>query len=29
MMEIHSVLPEERAKDPKGETLPWGYRYAE
>jgi len=28
-MEIHSVLPEERAKDPKGDTLPWGYRYAE
>ncbi|KAH0846841.1 hypothetical protein FOPE_11726 [Fonsecaea pedrosoi] len=28
-MEIHSVLPEERARDPKGETLPWGYRYAE
>ncbi|EXJ86413.1 hypothetical protein A1O3_03364 [Capronia epimyces CBS 606.96] len=28
-MEIHSVLPEERARDPKGETLPWGYRYAD
>lgn len=28
-MEIHSVLPEERARDPKGEPLPWGYRYSE
>ncbi|EHY57386.1 hypothetical protein HRR83_002870 [Exophiala dermatitidis] len=28
-MEIHSVLPEERARDPKGEPLPWGYRYAD
>ena len=28
-MEIHSVLPEERAKDQKGDTLPWGYRYVE
>lgn len=28
-MEIHSVLPEERARTEKGETLPWGYRYAE
>ncbi|KIW71474.1 hypothetical protein PV04_03634 [Phialophora macrospora] len=28
-MEIHSVLPEERARDPKGDTLPWGYRYAD
>ncbi|KIW96735.1 uncharacterized protein Z519_02126 [Cladophialophora bantiana CBS 173.52] len=28
-MEIHSVLPEERARDPRGETLPWGYRYAD
>ncbi|RMZ92611.1 hypothetical protein DV736_g154, partial [Chaetothyriales sp. CBS 134916] len=28
-MEIHSVLPEERARDPKGEPLPWAYRYAE
>ncbi|KIW17375.1 hypothetical protein PV08_04569 [Exophiala spinifera] len=26
-MEIHSVLPEERVRDPKGDTLPWGYRY--
>jgi hypothetical protein len=23
------VLPEERARDPKGEPLPWGYRYPE
>jgi hypothetical protein len=28
-MEIHSVLPEERAKDPQGGQLPWGYRYPE
>ncbi|KAK5253517.1 hypothetical protein LTR40_011108, partial [Exophiala xenobiotica] len=28
-MEIHSVLPEERARDQKGDTLPWGYRYAD
>ncbi|EXJ80220.1 hypothetical protein A1O1_08362 [Capronia coronata CBS 617.96] len=28
-MEIHSVLPEERARDQKGEPLPWGYRYAD
>jgi hypothetical protein len=28
-MEIHSVLPEERARDPKGETLPWAYRTLE
>ncbi|KIX10301.1 uncharacterized protein Z518_01383 [Rhinocladiella mackenziei CBS 650.93] len=28
-MEIHSVLPEERARDPKGDTLPWGYRYTD
>ncbi|KAK5944684.1 hypothetical protein PMZ80_001884 [Knufia obscura] len=28
-MEIHSVLPEERARNEKGETLPWGYRYAD
>ncbi|KAJ9612027.1 hypothetical protein H2200_003622 [Cladophialophora chaetospira] len=28
-MEIHSVLPEERARDTKGDTLPWGYRYAD
>ncbi|RMZ86132.1 hypothetical protein DV737_g35, partial [Chaetothyriales sp. CBS 132003] len=28
-MEIHSVLPEERARDSKGEPLPWAYRYAE
>lgn len=28
-MEIHSVLPEERARTEKGETLPWAYRYAD
>jgi hypothetical protein len=28
-MEIHSVLPEERARDAKGETLPWAYRTLE
>ena len=28
-MEIHSVLPEERARDAKGDPLPWGYRYPE
>lgn len=28
-MEIHSVLPEERAKDAQGGQLPWGYRYPE
>ncbi|ETN40063.1 uncharacterized protein HMPREF1541_04338 [Cyphellophora europaea CBS 101466] len=28
-MEIHSVLPEERARDTKGDQLPWGYRYPE
>ncbi|KAL9115642.1 MAG: hypothetical protein Q9227_000010 [Pyrenula ochraceoflavens] len=26
-MEIHSVLPGERAHDESGKTLPWGYRY--
>ncbi|KAI1617828.1 hypothetical protein EDD36DRAFT_13563 [Exophiala viscosa] len=28
-MEIHSVLPEERARDHNGDPLPWGYRYAD
>lgn len=28
-MEIHAVLPEERARDAKGDPLPWGYRYPE
>lgn len=28
-MEIHSVLPEERARTEKGEYLPWAYKYAE
>ena len=28
-MEVHSVLPEERARDENGKPLPWGYRYLE
>ena len=28
-MEIHSVLPDERAKDENNNVLPWGYRYLE
>lgn len=28
-MEIHSVLPEERARDENNNFLPWGYRYAD
>lgn len=28
-MEIHSVLPEERARDAQGDPLPWDYRYPE
>ncbi|ERF71033.1 hypothetical protein EPUS_03313 [Endocarpon pusillum Z07020] len=26
-MEVHAVLPEERARDEQGNILPWGYRY--
>jgi hypothetical protein len=28
-MEYHFVPPEERAKDDKGNLLPWGYVYKE
>jgi hypothetical protein len=28
-MEYHSVPPEERARDEKGNLLPWGYVYKE
>lgn len=28
-MEYHSVPPEERARDEKGNLLPWGYVYQE